>query len=371
MPMKESFTTLIVRVLILLAVFICPVAASAQDGDTSSEREYVKLIEEGKTWEYILSYNTWSWYTFTAFQMHFDGTEVRNGIEYHKLVYCGDLTTWKSCEPWVDENERGDDWPERTPYEITNKPNDITAYFLMREEEGKVYLYVRDLIDGKNNPDDLFGFDNQYENQEISDEAILYDFTKQSGETIQEVFCNWMEHHQIYPYMPALWDYKDVYIKNISEIDLNGTLSIRQDCGEENWMWDWYSCIEGVGVIDRGFLPFIDCHPVSSNGGDGYYYLNRLFDDEGNIIYKENMLYCDVAKVIELLDVATPTLNLAIERTGDGLRAEGAEITLYDLSGRVITSGYESLSTTSLQPGVYVAKAQSSSGLSTLKLKVD
>ncbi len=365
MPMKESFTAPIVRVLILMAVFICPVAASAQESENPSDREYVKLIEEGKTWEYLHMYTCWDRFTLNSFQMHFDGTEIRDGIEYSKLVYCGNQTQWK-----VDYEDAGTsnyiDWRDLPPFDITSQPNYFSNYFLMREEDGKVYLYIRDLVDG-----DIVSYNEDHSYWEFvkpGDEAILYDFTKEEGEIIENVFCNVNPYpDDIYPFSPAEWCFMDLTVTRVSEIDLYGKRLILQDFGNARRR---PSCLEGIGVVTAGILPFINQADMLTGMEHGEYYLNCLYDANGDIIYKGDN-YVDVAKIIELAEVAQPTVNLAIERTGDGIRAEGAEITLYDLSGRVVASGYESLPTISLQPGVYVAKAQSPYGISTLKLKVD
>ncbi len=354
----------ILNLIVLLAAIFSPTIVFAVDGD-KPEREHVNLIEEGKTWEYIHIYTRWNRVILNSFKMHFDGTEIRDGIEYSKLVYCGNLTHWE-----VDYKDAGTgigiDWRDLPQYDVTSQPNYFSNYFLMREERGKVYLYISDLVDG-----DIEKFKeghSDWEYVEPGDEAILYDFTKEEGEIVENVFCNAHRYpSDIYPFSPAVWCFLDLTVTGVSEIDLYGRRLIRQDF--ENAIRR-PSCLEGIGVVNAGILPFINQADILTGMENSEYFLNCLYDANGEIMYKGDE-YVDVTEIVGLVDVANPTLNLAIERTGDGIRAEGAEIMLYDLSGRVVTSGYESLSTTFLQPGVYVAKAQSSSGLSTLKLKVD
>lgn len=337
----------------------------AEGNEKPNEREYIKLIEEGKTWEYIYGSGYYEWGDFSAFQMRFDGTEIRNGVEYHKLVYCGNLTTWytkdRNVRPLVVSN-------------LSDRPNDIDTYYLMREEDGKVYLYIKDLMDGKINPEDEVWIP-EGGVEIVGDEAIIYDFTKEAGSIINNVFCNYRTFQSnIYPFDFSLWSCINIYVKSVSEIELNGKRSIKQVCVEDFYRYDRYSCIEGVGVDSFGFLPFIDIHPLTSGFDYSYYYLNCLYDADGEMIYKadgEYFKYIDIEELVRLADIDQPVIAPTIVRNNDGIKAENAVITLFDLSGRVMISGYETVSTSSLQPGVYIAKAESPSGISTLKIRID
>ena len=97
----------------------------------SAEETAPRLIREDRVWEYVYaSYRGDNHYRL--FQVRFDGTEEHNGLIYHRLIHTGDIVQW------IGVYDKEIDNIVFTGREVV--PNDNSHAYLMREEEGRVYL---------------------------------------------------------------------------------------------------------------------------------------------------------------------------------------------------------------------------------------
>ena len=215
------------------------------------------LIREDRVWEYVYaSYRGDNHYRL--FQVRFDGTEEHNGLIYHRLIHTGDIVQW------IGVYDKEIDNIVFTGREVV--PNDNSHAYLMREEEGRVYLLNKDMFN--------IGWPLQ---SPAPDEFLVYDFNKIAGESYELLSGQWTwneEPEEIY-YMPC-------EIISTDTIEVEGVRVTVQNAlhGIED-----FSIIEDIGFVKHGFLPFLYCdmraHTYTLDCD-----LNRVYNAEGDIIYR-------------------------------------------------------------------------------------
>lgn len=276
------------------------------------------LIREDRVWEYEGSIPIGPWFQY---KMRFDGDTVVDGTRYN-ILHTFDGITKEGQED--------------------AKPADGLK-FLLREENGKIYVLVQEYVW----PTDK------------TEEKLLYDFNVEAGNELSVVdnfgcLVN-MTVTSIYNCTIREEDCK-VYIMSMIEHP-----------------YLEYTIVEGIGNVSLGCIPLI-ITDICSGGGSGTKYtlpglvveqhMKRVYDNEGNVICEKDADGLWPWEKTEGVTVVETASRLSFD--GKAISAESEFITLYTFSGNAVAKGYGEVSTENLQPGVYVAKA----GGQTLKILV-
>ena len=303
-----------------------------------------RLIREDRVWEYVYSEGI-NLPTFDVkgevgrqiFRMRFDGTEEHDGHVYHRLKYTGDLTRV------VYAPAPSGDILECVYSE--EMPNDNDMVYLMREDDGRVYL----LNKGIGNLSEIY--------PDGVDEIMVYDFNKSAGESYR------FDYGVQYWNCERIWysDAENGYCNIVSTetVCVDGDECIKQNIAV---MFEESSIVEGIGFVQHGTLPFfyvdirtglewVDCD------------LNRVYDSVGNVIFEGECFDAPMVGIGSVSEDASPRIKYdgkALQvKSPDGT---GISLSLLDISGtlmsRVSGNGSVSASTAALSPGVYVAVAE-------------
>ena len=310
------------------------------------ERGYVPMVREDRVWEYALFYDSDnSTREVCLFQMKFDGKEEHNGLVYHKCIFVGDEIRWS-----VDLSNEG-----AYNGDMVIKPTEKTECFLLREEDGKAYLYLdSQLADIKKALADKWGMHD--------DEIVVYDFNLAEGEETDLISIMYrFEDSYINPSV-------GIYVHDVSRVE---TISVDgQDCRKLSFGGTPHEVcfIEGIGTTTDGILPLYNTDNYFTGHGENYYSLNRFFNSAGEVIYRSDD-YIDFSTV-GVETVRDESFEIKEGKIIASRQGREVNVTVYDLSGRI------ELSTTcedkvemplaGLNPGVYIAKA----GTKTLKILV-
>ena len=303
----------------------------------------VRTVREDRVWEYLYTENGLldnpvvenGGDNYLLFRMRFDGTCEIDGVEYHRLRYTGNVVKWAF-------SYEGDLFG----YEETT--NDNPQEYLMREEDGKVYVF------------------NNFNSPEIEGdiEILDYDFNLREGDSYRLEYCiPFWKKEPIWA--PGIEDRSSIFtVTEVDKTEIDG-----QDClvqklykSESSPASDAeYTVIEGVGFCRSGFLPlFVYDTRVCTDAMN--YTLNRVYNAEGDIIYRG----LDIDPATVSVDRVTAQPSPAIEYDDMTLTATGNDgssltLTLFEVSGKEISeisgTGSVSASTAALSPGVYVAVA--------------
>ncbi len=287
-----------------------------------------KLIREDRIWLYR-GYVHGSPQFGYEYQMRFEGTTEINGILYHNL-----------------KTENGKGYIYNGPgseVETVEIPDCIS--FLIREENGKIYRHAPIGDEAMNN---LVIWQNG------ESEGLLYDFNAETGEYIDIV--------------ESQGNIITGYISSTNTVQING-----EDCKQYTMQLREaidYTVIEGIGNISRGCLPYFDTDMIA---GSLFPYilpkpctgqmLSKVYDLNKNVIYENEE---GIEWPWEINSVEPTNLDSRTYYSNGSVVAEGMGIAVYDMAGKRVAQGHGSLSTASLQPGVYIVKA----GASTLKITV-
>ncbi len=350
MLMKRIFTTVALSLWVASGV----IASSAN----------VATIREGRVWEYVYSegggrptlpaFNGET--NSVMFRMWFDGTEMRDGVEYHRLVAS------ETMEIWGYNYDR--DTQEMIFQGLQTVPNCNQQVRLLREDNGKVYMYMDSSVN------------DSYEAGQHKD-VQLYDFSKNVGESYETMYC--------LPYLGGgvfwYWQGYDApassmgiksseYLTIDGEECLSQTARITVDYGEDQYEEpDDYCMIEGIGLTGRGYLPFLmlDLRTASIYFN---YKLNRVYNAEGEVIYRG-----------EDIDTSTLSVGRVMNDAGSLSFSNGAvraavsgevSLSLYDVKGSVVATTTASdraeIATSMLSPGVYIAVCKTAGGTKTLRI---
>ncbi len=240
------------------------------DGNVVYQREgaicpptptYVPMIREDRVWEYVGTFLAPEACGNVFHYMKFDGTMDVQGTEYHKFVLFKSI--FESGGEYIKGSERQE------------------PYYLLREEEGKVYILCQnDEIARNYNP----GSQNATENLS---EFKLYDFTLSNGECIEFPTHTW----NINPNGKS-----PHYVKILSTFNVDGQIcrSMALTSFPDEYPDDQYpiKLVEGIGVTQNGSLARFCLELYDSITDNSYQpdinsYLNRVFNGEGNVIYQD------------------------------------------------------------------------------------
>ena len=321
-------------------LFAACAAAMSASLPASAEENGPRLIREDRVWEYVYSeYEQTPTFGKDAdwgqqlFRVKFDGTEQHGEHVYHRLVHTGDLIRWTMKYDYATD--------DMVFVAREDLPNDNNRVYLMREEEGRVYMLNRD-------------FDYISNDEFMPDEFLVYDFNKTQGESYDSWIGLWYWNGIPFEVM----DYQ-FNVKTTETIEIDG-----EQCTVQNFtLLDDLSIIEGIGFVEHGFLSFLFCDMRTHIGGCMDCDLNRVYDAEGNIIYRGK----DIDPETVSVDRVSAQSSAAIDYDGATLTAVGRDgsgitLMLLDVSGKVMSRisgvGTVSASASELSPGVYVAVAE-------------
>lgn len=290
------------------------------------------------------------------FRMWFDGTEMRDGVEYHRLVASETMDIWGYNYDL--------DTQEMIFQGLQTIPNCNQQVRLLREDNGKIYMYVDSSVN-------WFFEEGQHK------DMLLYDFSKNVGESYETMYClpylggdiEWYEQGYDAP-ASSMGIKSSEYVTIDGEECLSQTARITVDYGEDQYEEpDDYCMIEGIGLTGRGYLPFLmlDLRAASIYFN---YKLNRVYNAEGEIIYRGEDIDTSTLSVGRIMSDA---MSLAF--TDGAVRAAGSgevSLSLYDINGNVVTTATASegaeIATSMLSPGVYIAVCKTAGGTKTLRI---
>ena len=312
-------------IIVILAVGL----ASALSAVATPDGSYPAMIREDRVWEYLWTRaesTKYGWPTdCELFRMRFDGTEEKNGKEYHRFVYCGDRVKWKE----TTDMETG----AVTRTDKVTTPNEDTTVYYLREVPGKVFVLFP--------YDEFHDLGNGYK-AEKDEEVPLYDFTLGEGESFAG-FWSW----------GAAGGLTDYPVRELEPIDIAGdrcrvfgvTDSFIGACRE-------YCFSEAAGCLNCGILVAPDAILRPSGYTSIECDLQKIYDGDGNVLYEYD----------PSAGIAPEMSGSPLRRDGDRVLAEGeGELTLrlFAADGRragtASGSGKVSLSLDGVAPGVYIA----------------
>ncbi len=351
MLMKRIFTTVALSLWVASGV----IASSAN----------VATIREGRVWEYVYSesggrptlpqFNGQE--NSAMFRMWFDGTEMRDGVEYHRLVAS------ETMDIWGYNYDR--DTQEMIFQGLQTIPNCNQQVRLLREDNGKIYMYVDSSVN------------DFYEAGQHKD-VLLYDFSKNVGESYETMYCLpyigggvfWYDERG-YDAPANFMDIKSTeYVTIDGEDCLSQTGKIKDEFGYGDGYWEpEFNMIEGIGLTGHGYLPFLmlDLRAASIYFN---YKLNRVYNAEGEIIYRGEDIDTSTLSVGRVMNDA-----ISLSFSNGAVRAAGAgevSLSLYDVKGSVVATTTASdraeIATSMLSPGVYIAVCKAAGGTKTLRI---
>lgn len=302
----------------------------------------VRTVREDRVWEYLYTENGLldnpvvenCADNYLLFRMRFDGTCVMDGTEYHRLRYTGNFVKWGYS---LDGTYLG----------CEETANDNPQEYFMREEDGKVYVF--------NN----FSSSSPYPVPDVK-EILVYDFNLRKDDSYRLFYC--------VPYWEGktVWDdlsddFTTFTVKDINEVEIDGEVCVRQEishCDPPSL----YTVIEGIGFCESGFLPlFVYDTRVCIEYVN--YNLNRVYNAEGDIIYRGLDIDPETVYVEKVYDKSSLSLNYGGETViAESPDRTGISLSMLDISGKVMSrvsgTGSVSVSTAALTPGVYIAVAE-------------
>lgn len=225
---------------------------------TVSAHEYVPIVKYDRVWESV----TGEWGPYTVKYMKFDGTEEINGKTYHRIV-----TYKKSIMNW--------DAPSEAHYEYFDNICENEGY--LREEDGKVYTLVIDY----DFSDYSFGItyspdEPDADNCKIS-ERLLYDFNCNEDDEFNAFSCC-MKTGEMMNFTVLSKSSMEIDGEKCQVINIYPSVYVNEYC-------KGYEVIEGIGPTDYGCLNYNEFYTQPTRPWL-YNYFNRLFDADGNVIYK-------------------------------------------------------------------------------------
>lgn len=341
----------------MLSILMTISAAMASAAD-------VATVREGRIWEYVYEEGsgpaTWSEFdgdtNLVMFRMWFDGTEERDGKEYHRLVYSDSISVWS----YVYASEGQDEFKS-----IRHIPNVHKETFLMREEDSRIYLLYDDKFEGVSGP-----------GLKHADELLIYDFSGREGNSYDTDFC--MQYWAGKPsWYHGFAPNTRMNIKSADTIQVDGEDALMQT-GRITVDWDSspdseegidYLMIEGIGSVTHGCLPFI-CNDQTTEVRYHDFNLNRVYNDKGEVIYRGEDIDTSTLSVGRIVaDAGSLSFaNGTVKAVGNG----EVSLTLYDINGRSVATDNATesteIETEGLPHGVYIAVCKSQSGMKTLRI---
>ena len=292
--------------------------------DYKDREDFGSTVREDRVWIYRAEVSQGDKVGY-EYHMRFDGVTEIDGKTYHNL------NTVKA----VGYSYEGSG---STPTEI-EIPERLT--FLMREDDGRIYRHAP----LPSSPE------SDYMGWNVSDgEALVYDFNLSEGDAVSVV--------------DSFGQPVGGKVTSVSVLEISG-----EECKAYTMLLDGsgleYEIIEGIGVTTIGCLPYIQTDMVAGGTIPGYaptadarQSLYQVTDLDGNVIYQS-----DKCLDWPWVGVETATRDdFSIEYRDSMISVRGgqssaSEIIISDMSGKMVARGENTVSTSSLQPGVYVAKS--------------
>lgn len=242
-----------------LAAVLPATAAGTDDG-------YRPMIRQDRTWEYLQTRREMKGTApgfdnhNTLFRMKFDGSEVKNGKEYSRFVYCGDRSSWTST---IDYNTG-----TTISTDTVTVPNDNTTVFYLREEPGKVFVLFP--------YDESRYFDEANYKAVKGEEVLLYDFTLKDGESFTGFWSSG-------DFMGGLIDYP---VRALDPVKVAG-----EECRVFGMTKDFHGACDGyrfaeeAGCLNYGTLAAPDAVLRTTGLTTTDIHLQKMYDADGNVIY--------------------------------------------------------------------------------------
>ena len=237
-----------------LAAVLPATAAGTDDG-------YRPMIRQDRTWEYLQIHRDLSGTTdYALFRMKFDGSEVKNGKEYSRFVYCGDRSSWTTT---IDYNTG-----TTISTDTVTVPNDNTTVYYLREEPGKVFILFPH--------DDVWGYDGKNYDVKKGDEVLLYDFTLKDGESFTGFWASG-------DFAGGLVDYP---VRALDPVKV-----AEEECRVFGMTKDFHGACDGyrfaeeAGCLDFGTLAAPDGVLRTTGLTTTDTHLQKIYDADGNVVY--------------------------------------------------------------------------------------
>lgn len=320
------------KIYLFLIAYIIPLGASC------AESVFSHIIREDRVWEYVYNIGeVWN----QMFRLKFEGKEEHEGRTYHRLVHTGDLVGWKSDYDY--------DKDEYVTWGREDSPNDNDMVYLMREEEGRVYLLNSNMGES---------LDWAFDPQPAPKEVLIYDFNMKAGESYNLLAGIWDWNSE--PEWHCAGDWAQCEIISTDTVEIDGEECIVQNASFV--LLNNLKIIDGIGFAEHGFLPFLCCDMRTTLFRSNYN-LNRVYNAAGEVIYRGLDIDPETVSVDAIETLPSTTLSYdgvsvqAVNPAGNSIT-----LSLLDISGTLMSrsEGSETAvaSTAALTPGVYVAIAQ-------------
>ena len=247
-------------------------------------------------------------------QFHFNGTKILDGKEYAVFM--------------------------------DSKNNEVA---FMRQDGDKVYMHL-DESAAKDYAASLEIMDAQ-----LPTEVLMYDFGAAPGDRYVTMgYCDRGE-------VPS---YAEIEVVSVCTTLIGG-----EEARVQNVMQlmsgRMYVIVEGIGA-GIGRLDNPQYGTVVTTGMSKIeFYVDRVLGSDGSVIFTREDFDSTkpIVNTVEGVNAGSPGLSYSY---GVLRSAEGAELAVYDMAGKLVAQGRGSLSTSSLQPGIYIVK----SGVSAIKITV-
>lgn len=314
-------------------LFIVGLAAVLPATSASTDEGYRPMIRQDRTWEYLQTRTELDPSTAvrtnknTLFRMKFDGTEEKNGKEYHKFIYCGDCSSWTTTEDYRTG--------ATTSSDTVTVPNEDATIYYLREEPGKVFI--------------LFPYDRGWDfvdngyKVEKGEEVLLYDFTLKDGESFTGFWSSAGFEGGLIDYPVRTLD--PVKVAGEECLTFGVTDAFEGAC-------KGYRFAEEAGCLNYGTLAAPDAVARTTGYSSTDIDLQKIYDAEKNVIYESNT-FSGIHKV---------ETGKALLRDGNRIVAvrEGMlTLRLFAVDGRQVCSvtgcGEVSVPLESLTHGIYIA----------------
>lgn len=292
--------------------------------------EYPLLISEDKIWECE--------YWRRNYYMKFSGVEEHGGVMYNVLRVFA--ITDIDGKPVVDDFYKFDE-------------NGMIKQALMREEDGKVYVYFDDACLGIGDPEEP--------ECGLNKEMLMYDMNCTAGDTYRG--CIFYHADYLEEHIFSVVSESTVAVGSEDRKCINVVASTMPELYPES---STTPIVEGVGLTRWGCLFYADGY-WNITGLHAYYKFTRLFDLEGNILYMDDEYYKnwpipdfpDFSSVKSLdptsYNIEIQNNTICIENSNDIVSIE-----LYDVNGvkykSVTSSGDISVDVRDVPNGIYILK---------------
>lgn len=242
-----------------LAAVLPATAAGTDDG-------YRPMIRQDRTWEYLQTRREMKGTApgfdnhNTLFRMKFDGSEVKNGKEYSRFVYCGDRSSWTTTIDYSTGT--------RVSTDTVTVPNDNTTVYYLREEPDKVFVLFPH--------DDVWGYDGKNYDVKKRDEVLLYDLTLKDGESFTGFWASG-------DFAGGLVDYP---VRALDPVKVAG-----EECRVFGMTKDFHGACDGyrfaeeAGCLNFGTLAAPDGVLRTTGLTTTDTHLQKMYDADGNVIY--------------------------------------------------------------------------------------